>query len=178
MRTIGILLLLLPTHLCAPPLGAQDVREGSVVRIHGREPSPRTGEVSGVSADTLWLRTDRSTRPIPLSAIHRLELRQGVPRAQSGWKWAKRGLVVGAALGGVTCLADREQCESNMGPGDGLAEGLLASTLFYGGGTAAIGFVAGAAFPGTRWIEVRIPVGAVPGTRGRQGTLPFERSQP
>lgn len=157
MRTYRILLFLLFWVLPAPVLDAQDLREGSIVRLHLNDPPPLTGRVDGLSADTLWLRLDRFPQPITLASVRRLELRQRTTRAESGWTWAKRGFIVGAVLGGITCLADRENCVSGLGPNDGLSEGLLAASFFFGGGTAFLGFIAGAAIPGHRWVEIAVP---------------------
>lgn len=157
MSRPAFLPLLLLALLSASPLAAQAVREGSVVRVHRERAPVHTGRVEGLSSDTLWLRGDGSLRPIPLTSIHRLELGQPEPRAGSGWRWAKRGLLAGALLGGITCLADQDECASGMGPADGLTEGLLAASMFTGGGLGLLGFVGGAAFPGTVWVQVPFP---------------------
>lgn len=147
-------LFALAVLLCPSVVEAQVLREGSVVRIHRAAPPPLRGAITGMSADTLWLRVARMVEPIPITAIQRLELRQREARAQSGWRWAKRGLLAGAVLGGATCLADRDGCVSGLGPEDGLAEGFLAASMFFGGGGGFIGFLGGATLPGHRWIEV------------------------
>lgn len=159
MRTHRVLLFLLLWLVPAPALDAQEFRAGTVVRLHLHELSQLTGRVDKLSPDTLWLRSHRVTQPIPLSSIRQIDQRQRRTRAESGWTWAKRGFVVGALLGVVTCLADRESCVSGLGPRDGLLEGLLAAASFTGGGVAFLGFLAGAAFPGHKWVEIRIPTG-------------------
>lgn len=146
--------------LHAAAVDAQALPEGSMVRIHRADPPPLTGLVEGLSTDTVWLRIAGVGEPIALTTIRRLELRQRATRAQSGWKWAKRGLLAGAVLGGVTCLSDREECVTGLGPDDGLTEGLLASSMFLGGGVAFLGFVVGAVLPGHRWVDVPVPGGS------------------
>lgn len=159
MRTRRILVLLLLGLVPTSALDAQELRQGATVRLHLHEPPPRTGRVDSISRDTLWLRVDRFVQPISLTSVRRAELRQRAARAESGWTWAKRGFIVGAVLGGITCLADQENCVSGLGPGDGLREGLLAAALFYGGGTAFLGFIAGVALPGHQWVEIPVPRG-------------------
>lgn len=111
---------LLAAFLDATALAAQDLREGTLIRLHRHEPPPLTGRVGMLSADTVWLRIGSVNQPIARPAIHRLELRERETRMRSGWGWAKRGLLAGALLGGVTCLADQENCTSGLGPNDGL----------------------------------------------------------
>lgn len=161
MRTHGILLFLflLLWLVRAPALDAQDLPRGAIVRIHPHESSRLLGRVVDLSADTLWLRIDRAAQPIPLSSIRQIEWRQRRTRAESGWTWAKRGFMAGALLGGATCIADRENCTSGLGPRDGLVEGLLAASLFAGGGVAFLGFLAGAVIPGHRWVEIHLAGG-------------------
>lgn len=156
--TLGCLAIcVLSGLLHATAVAAQQIPAGSLVRVHQAEPPPLTGLVERLSSDTLWLRVDRAPWPIGVGTIHRLELRQRETRGRSGWKWAKRGLLAGALIGGVTCLADRDECVSGLGPDDGLTEGFLAASMMAGGGVGLIGFAVGAAMPGHRWVEIPLP---------------------
>lgn len=137
-------------------LNGQDLRPGSFVRLQTHQMPEVTGRVDRLTPDSLWLRTNGSVEPIAFASLRRVEQRRRATRGESGWRWAKRGFVLGALLGGVTCLSDQDNCRIN-GSDDGLAEGFLSATLFFGVGVGSIGFAGGAAFPGHRWVEVPLP---------------------
>lgn len=129
------------------------------MRLHVANAPPVTGRLHRLTADSaVVLGTAHHHHAIALADVTRAEVRQRETRIRSGGRWAKRGFVVGALLGGATCMADREECRAGVGPDDGLLDGFLASSLFLGGGMSLLGFGAGVAFPGQAWTPVDMPI--------------------
>lgn len=157
-RIPALLLTLLALPWAAEPLIAQTAEEGARIRVQHQSHPQITGTLARIGPDTIWLRRARYQPlvPIAISDVERMHVSERATRPQGARKWAIRGSVVGAALGIVTCLADQPNCTAEISDG-GLAEGLVGSALFIGGGSAFIGAVVGAVLPGRRWREVDVP---------------------
>lgn len=121
MRFVPLMLL-----LGVPALAeTQRIPDGAVVRIQTGESPRQTARALHSSTDSLWVRSGDTVRSLSLGSITHLELRERVTPLEHGWRWAKLGFVVGVLVGGVSCLADQENCRAETGAGESLGEGLL-----------------------------------------------------
>ena len=133
---------------------AQPVATGARVRVTTlNNPSAVIGELVAVNDSALLIRRqlDSSDVSVPRSLVHRLEVSRGTSRGAS----ARKGALIGLAIGGVVGFAAGEDCSS---------EDFI---CFDRGSTAAIGMMSGVSIGGLiglvtggaeRWRDTAVPM--------------------
>jgi hypothetical protein len=157
-----VLLCALAFALVGRPLAAQfppDVAVGTRVRVVLPDSLRQTwgpreqwlrGEVTALTADTLYVRLQGAAAPVPIrrTAIKRIDRSLGVPSRPES---AVRGAVGWAFWGAIYLATARKVADDDRTWrrfGDDLAEGAAIG--------AGVGFVLGAIFPSERWRRVRL----------------------
>ena len=132
----------------------QPIATGARVRVTTvNSPSAVIGELVAVNDSALLVRRhlDSSDVSIPRTLVHRLEVSRGTTRGAS----ARKGALIGLAIGGVVGFAAGEDCSS---------EDFM---CFDRGTTAAIGMMSGVSIGGLiglvtggaeRWRDTAVPV--------------------
>lgn len=157
-HSVDIACLILALCLCmTADAPAQEVENGSRVRVHREADSRVDGVLWRASSDSLWILPTNGDRPdgFDLGSVSRIDVYERMRRGPSAWRWAKRAFVVGAVVGGITCAVDVDACKSR--PDESDFETITAGAFFLGGGLALFGAIGGAILPDYRWRRVTPP---------------------
>jgi len=157
--TLTLVLLAIPIAARAQTNGDSAVRVGQRVRlkIEGETIPWRHGNVTSISADTIWLASQYRATPlaVPRRSIRQLEVSQG---SRSHFlQGLAIGLAGGALIGGAIGFAsgDDPPCEGFFCFRYSAEEKAGAGALIGGVLGAALGGVVGAATKSERWAAVR-----------------------
>jgi len=107
----------------------QAIKPGTELIVETKNGESFEGKLSSVTAAALHLSRKGKSDAIDQNTVRSIYLTKKSSRIESALAWARKGAVIGAAIGVIIVFADRGE-DANLAPAAGIMFGLPAGAIF------------------------------------------------